>query len=236
LSNAPDAHTRLVCVHGAGSGPWVFAGWALDFPQWEVVAPDLQEGLHLATASMADYAAAVRIASERGGRSPLTVLRGWSMGGLVALMAANDVRPAAVVVLEPSLPEELKQNRSDALPVPGTFDPAEVYGSWPGNPPTRRESSFALLERERGVSVPTVPCPLLVIASERYRTTRGRKVAAFYGGDYIEFGDLHHSALLQDPRVRHAILRWISGPVPGEVATAWPAEGDEEHYRWTNPP
>ncbi len=215
-SATPVVHRRLICIHGAGSGPWVFAGWGADFPQWEVVAPDLQKGLHLATASMADYAAAIRLASEGAGGAPQTVLCGWSMGGLVALMAANILRPTAAVVLEPSLPAELKQRHSDASPMPGTFDPADVYGHWPGDPPTRRESSFALIERERGVSVPAVPCPLLVIASGTYLATRGRNAATFYGGDYIEFEDLHHVALVGDARVRHAVARWISEVVSGD--------------------
>ncbi|HTT92827.1 MAG TPA: alpha/beta fold hydrolase [Acidimicrobiales bacterium] len=81
-----------ICIHGAGSGPWAFAGWADDFPGWEVVAPDLQEGLDLATASMADYAAAVHVASEGAVGLAHTVLCGWSMGGLVALMATHTVR------------------------------------------------------------------------------------------------------------------------------------------------
>ncbi len=214
-SAAPATRGRVICIRGAGSGPWAFAGWADDFPGWEVVAPDLQEGLDLATASMGDYAAAVHVASEGAVGLTHTVLCGWSMGGLVALMAANTLRPAAVVVLEPSLPAELKQRRSDAAPMPGTFDPADAYGRWPGDPPTRSESSLALAERERGISVPAVPCPLLVIAGGTYRATRGRNVASLYSGDYIEFADLHHVALVRDAKVRRAIAGWVLDVLPG---------------------
>jgi pimeloyl-ACP methyl ester carboxylesterase len=148
-SAAPTAHGRVICIHGAGSGPWVFAGWAVEFPQWEVVAPDLQEGLDLATASMADYAAAVQVTSEGAG-DVHTVLCGWSMGGLLALMAVNTFRPAAVVILEPSLPAELKQTRSDAAPMPGTFDPADATPT-SRNEPRARDPS-ASVRRNRSYS------------------------------------------------------------------------------------
>ena len=118
-------------------------------------------------------------------------------------------------VLEPSLPAELKQRRSDAAPMPGTFDPADAYGRWLGDPPTRSESSLALAERERGISVPAVPCPLLVIAGGTYRATRGRNVASLYGGDYLEFADLHHVPLVRDTRVRQAIADWVLDVLPG---------------------
>jgi hypothetical protein len=46
---------NVVLVHGAGSGPWVFDGWADDFPGVSVHAVDLHEGLDVAQASMTDY-------------------------------------------------------------------------------------------------------------------------------------------------------------------------------------
>ena len=46
-------------VHGAGSGPEVFEGWAESFPGVTVAVVDLQEGLDVAHASHVDYAAPV---------------------------------------------------------------------------------------------------------------------------------------------------------------------------------
>src|SRR5437762_13618365 len=90
----------LVLAHGSGSGPWVFDGWAEAFPGVTVAAPDLQEGLDVAHASMADFAAAI-VAAAEGLPRPLA-LCGWSLGGLAAMMAAERVRPERLGLLEPS--------------------------------------------------------------------------------------------------------------------------------------
>src|SRR3954454_21942054 len=101
---------RLICVHGAGTRPSVFDDWSGDFPGWELEALDLLEGLDPATATMSDHAASV-VAATMQSRCHVAAVCGWSMGGLVALMAARLACPAAVVVIEPSLPAELKQAR-----------------------------------------------------------------------------------------------------------------------------
>jgi fermentation-respiration switch protein FrsA (DUF1100 family) len=201
------ASWNLICLHGAGTGPWCFDDWSRDFPEWHVRAPDLLTGLDVATATMADYAsAAVRATADVDD----VVLCGWSMGGLVALMAAEVAEPAAIVVLEPSLPAELQGFHPELVPTVGTFDPADVYAAAPGDPTTRLESSFALGERRRGISVPSITVPLLVVAGKTYTETRGGPVADFYGADLIEFPNLHHVALVQEREVRTAIGAWLS--------------------------
>jgi pimeloyl-ACP methyl ester carboxylesterase len=208
--------SALICLHGAGSYPSLFDDWPTSFPQWAVLAPDLQADLDLPTASMEDYVrAAVRAARES--RCATVALCGWSMGGLVALLAAGMMQPAAVIALEPSPPAEIAGVHANIAIEPGTFDPDEVNGAWPDNPPTRRESGWALAERQRGISVPTVSCPLLVVASRTYATTRGRPIADFYGGDLLEFPDLHHVSLVDEAAVRTAILSWLN-----RVVTAVP--------------
>jgi pimeloyl-ACP methyl ester carboxylesterase len=77
----------VVLVHGSGSGPWVFNEWAPSLPQSRVVTPDLMDALEPETASMDDYAERV-VAAARDAAHPL-LLVGWSMGGLVAMMAAG---------------------------------------------------------------------------------------------------------------------------------------------------
>lgn len=83
----------LVLVHGAGSGPWVYSGWAASSPQLQVVAVDLQDGLDPGAATHEDYARAVVDACSTV-PSPF-VLCGWSMGGLVAMQAAARTDSAA---------------------------------------------------------------------------------------------------------------------------------------------
>lgn len=84
-------------VHGAGSGPWVFAGWPASFPGIEVVAIDLHAGLDVGSASMDDYASRV-VEAAAALRAP-ACLCGWSMGGLAVLQAADAVQPHCVVLV-----------------------------------------------------------------------------------------------------------------------------------------
>ena len=81
-------------MHGAGSGPWIFEPWRRSFEGWRIELADLQAGLDVAEASMADYARVVERATTRAPR-PL-VLCGWSLGGLVVLMAAEGRAIAAL--------------------------------------------------------------------------------------------------------------------------------------------
>lgn len=108
-------------VHGAGSGPYVFAGWESSFPGVDVLAVDLHEGLDVARATHDDYAARVENAA-RALDEPVA-LCGWSMGGLVVLQAAERVQPHVVVLLEASPPAEV-QGATDVEIFDGTFDPA----------------------------------------------------------------------------------------------------------------
>ena len=114
-------------MHGAGSGPWIFEPWSCSFEGWRVELADLQAGLDVAEASMADYADVVVERATAHAPRPL-VLCGWSLGGLVVLMAAERLRPDLVVLLEPSPPAEV-QGSDPGLPlVFGTFDPEGAYG------------------------------------------------------------------------------------------------------------
>ena len=144
-----------------------------------MVAPDLQAGLVVAEASMENYAAAVVDAAELVPR-PL-VLVGWSMGGLVAMMAAGRVDPAALVLLEPSPPAEVQGADETVVLRAGTFDPEDAYGPFPPGIAKRPESSLARAERKRGISVPALPDRTLVLYGDDFPEERGRAVAARYG-------------------------------------------------------
>jgi len=86
----------LLLVHGAGSGPWVFRGWAQAFPGITVASVDLHAGIDVARASHDDYAGNVTRAT-RALPQPGS-LCGWSMGGLVVLQASQRVRPHSVII------------------------------------------------------------------------------------------------------------------------------------------
>jgi pimeloyl-ACP methyl ester carboxylesterase len=201
--------SSIVLVHGAGSGPWVFDGWAASLDGLTVATPDLHEGLDVARASMADYAARVSATASRLPRP--VALCGWSMGGLAVLMAAEAVRPAAVVLLEPSPPGEVQGFDPGVEPEPGTFDPEELYGRFPPGMAARPESALARAERKRGISVPKLPSPSLVVYGDDFPEDRGRAVARLYGSEELCLAARDHWQLVLDPRAAEAVAQFARG-------------------------
>ena len=200
----------LVLVHGAGSGPWVFEGWADDFPDLSLEAVDLQQDLDVTVASMADYRE--RVLQTLHSIPGSAALCGWSMGGLVALMAAQEVELSALVLLEPSAPGEVQGFRPETVLERGAFDPEEVYGRFPAGIASRLESSLARAERKRGISVPQVRCPTLVISGREFRRERGEKIAALYQAEHLHFHGLSHWDLVLRPRVRQTLASFVAAP------------------------
>jgi pimeloyl-ACP methyl ester carboxylesterase len=105
----------LVLVHGAGSGPWIFSSWRYCFGQIDLRAVDLLADIDADNASMTDYAEAVEKAAHEV-PSPRACC-GWSMGGLVAMMAHKDFD--ALVLIEPSPPAELQGYDPQVMISPG---------------------------------------------------------------------------------------------------------------------
>ena len=198
----------LVLVHGAGSGPWVFRSWSKSFPAIEVKTPDLQEGLEVARASMVDYSK--RIVETALNAAAPVALCGWSMGGLAVLMAAGRVRPTHVVLLEPSPPAEVQGYSSSPDAVLGVFDPQVEYGPFPPGMAARPESLVARVERKAGISVPTLPCPSLVIYGDEYLEIRGRAVAKLYGSEEHYLPGLNHWDLVLREDVAATIAEFLA--------------------------
>ena len=192
---------HVVLVHGAGSGPWIWDGWRGELADFDVEAVDLQRGLAVDRASMADYAAQIPAADA---------VVGWSLGGLAAMIAAQERPPRRLALLEPSAPAEV-QGRDDAVtPRAGTFDPQEVYGPFPPGVAARPESLLARDERKRGISVPSLPCPALVVYGDEFAEERGRVLARYYGADELHFPGLDHWGLVFDGGVAAAVADYLS--------------------------
>jgi pimeloyl-ACP methyl ester carboxylesterase len=201
----------LLLVHGAGSGPWIFRDWDESFPGLQVAAVDLQTGLDVAHASMDDYAA--QVTATAGDLPQPVALSGWSMGGLVAMLATLGLKPPphSLVLIEPSPPQEIQGFRRgiDLAAAAGAFDPEAVYGAFPNGTRSRPESALARTERQRGISIPRLPCPSLVIYGDEFPDQRGRKIAERYGSQQCAFPGLDHWGLIRDPRVREAIGSFV---------------------------
>ena len=114
-----------------------------------------------------------------GQLNDLPVLIGWSMGGLVAMMAAVEGKAAACITLAPSMPAR-RTDQSVELRY-GEFT-AEEYGITSRDPKEQpampdldieeraialaslgRESRFARDQRKRGIIIESLPCPLLIV-------------------------------------------------------------------------
>ena len=82
--------------------------------------------------------------------------------------------------------------------------------------PARAESTLARAERKRGISVPELPCPSLVIYGEAFRDERGTQIAGLYGSAERYFPGLDHWDLIRDLRVREAVAEFLGAfrPVP----------------------
>jgi pimeloyl-ACP methyl ester carboxylesterase len=218
---ATQGPRSLLLVHGAGSGPWVFSGWADAFPGIRTVAVDLHDALDIACASQDDYARAVVDACSE---MPAPVaLCGWSMGGLVVLQAASRIDLHSVVLLEASAPAEVQGFHPHTGIVGGTFDPEAVYGRFPAGMRARPESVRARAERKRGISVPGIRCPSLVVYGRDFPDERGTRLAGFYGSDERQFPGLDHWGLVRDPRVRSSVADWLGTP-----CSRSPGNGDIE--------
>jgi hypothetical protein len=131
------------------------------------------------------------------------------MGGLVVLLAAIRSRPHSIVLLEPSPPGEVQGFDPSVSPAPGTFDPEEAYGPFPAGYRARPESSFARAERKRGISVPSLPCPLLVICGDEFRAERGEAVARVYGSNVAYLPGRNHWDLVLDPGVLQHVAQFL---------------------------
>ncbi len=199
----------LLLVHGSGSGPWAFDGWATAFPGIRVEAVDLQQGLDVAHATIEDYARAVVRAAASLPR-PLAIV-GWSLGGLVSLVAAGRVRPDTLVLLEASPPLEVQGLRAEITVAPGTFDPIEAGSTAPPGMRVRRESSLAMGQRDRGVSVPSLPdaTSTLVVYGDTFRHDRGPMLAAHLGADELDAGAATHWDLVRDEALRDRVAAWL---------------------------
>jgi hypothetical protein len=127
------------------------------------------------------------------------------MGGLIAMMAAADVAHDAIVLLEPSPSAETQGTKPDPPLSPGTFDPEEAYGPFPVGIRARQESSLARSERMRGISVPSLPCPALVVFGREFPEERGRAIATRYGCSSLQFDHLDHWGLVLAAEVRSAV-------------------------------
>jgi pimeloyl-ACP methyl ester carboxylesterase len=178
---------------------------------------------------MQDYAADVTVLVTQCRQPP--VLIGWSMGGLVALMVAATGVAGACVGLAPSTPA--RQLDTSVVLRTGEFG-GEEYGITSRNPDKQpampdlgreermialasigRESRLARDERQRGIVIEALPCPLLIVTGTRDRAwPRERYNSLWLTADYLSMEGASHWGLILQRRALSsmipAVLRWIA--------------------------
>jgi pimeloyl-ACP methyl ester carboxylesterase len=104
-----EGRSPIILIHGAANSARVWRFWQEELAarRWSSYALDLRghgesAATDLSETRMADYAADV-VTFARELRRP-AVLLGWSMGGLVAMMAAAPCSAVACIGLAPSTP------------------------------------------------------------------------------------------------------------------------------------
>jgi pimeloyl-ACP methyl ester carboxylesterase len=235
LPDSGSDRPPIVLVHGAANSAAVWTFWQqeLALQGWASYAIDLRghgrsTPHDLSRTSMWDYAADVAALTAQFRQAP--VLMGWSMGGLVALMVAATGVTCACVGLAPSTPAR-QSNITVALRT-GEFG-GEEYGIISRDPDEQRsmpdldreertlalaslsrESRLARDERQRGIVIEALPCPLLIVTGTADRAwPRERYNDLWLAADYLSVeGASHWGLVLQRGALQglvSAVLEWL---------------------------
>ncbi|HZP81980.1 MAG TPA: alpha/beta fold hydrolase [Chthonomonadaceae bacterium] len=219
----------VVMIHGAGGGGWEYDRWRPVFVRagWSVIAPDLQPvKAGLAATTFADYVRQVRAWVPRERRR--LALVGASLGGILALKAAESLHPDAVVLVNSVPPAGVGASRArkrypeivrwangplqetrDAMP-----DSDEATILW-AHPRWRDESGAVLNAVAQGIAVRKPACPTLVVLGERdtdIPPATGLALARWAGADVQLYAATSHVGPLLGRRAEEiaaAVRQWV---------------------------
>jgi pimeloyl-ACP methyl ester carboxylesterase len=235
LPEEPTARPPVVLVHGAANSATVWTFWqrALADTGYTSHAVDLRghgasAAVDLSTTTMAEYADDVaRVVTDL---PRPCVLMGWSMGGLIAMMAAQRAGAVAVVGLAPSTPASAVDPAK--ILSPGEYR-ADYYGitsddpdDQPAMPDLDRgerlialsslsvESAYARSERARGIVVESLPCPLLVVTGTADRQwPRSRYDGLHLPAEFVAVEGASHWGLVLSQRALRDlapnVIAWV---------------------------
>jgi pimeloyl-ACP methyl ester carboxylesterase len=233
LADAHDQRPPIVLIHGSANSAAVWRLWQRELATrgWSSYALDLRghgqsPAVDLAQVSMADYASDVCILVRQLRQPP--VLLGWSMGGLVALMVAAAGGIAACVALAPSTP--VRQEDPSVTVRTGVMT-AKVYGITSTDPAEQPampdlsleervialaslspESLRARDERQRGIVIEALPCPLLIVTGtldQLWPSTRYN--ALWFPATRLQIEGASHWGLVLNGRALVAYLPQVVG-------------------------
>lgn len=233
---------RAVFVHGAGGGAWEWAIWRRVFIAhgWNTQAHDLlpAEG-GVARTRLHHYVEQVERWMQRDAEnrthdaSSRAVLVGASLGGLIALLAAQRMKPAALVLVNPLPPAGIapRPTREDWPDVIAwgsarsfastrrAMPDADDAARWIAHRRWRDESGAVMREAVRGVAVDAPSCPTLVLSSEHdsdVSPASGRALAEAYAAEFRLLCKMNHLTPLLG-RAAHGVAQaaadWCAGAI-----------------------
>jgi pimeloyl-ACP methyl ester carboxylesterase len=231
----PGGRPAIVLVHGAANSAGVWTHWQRELADrgWGSYAVDLRghgssDPIDLSETTMADYADDVRAVMQQLASRP--VVMGWSMGGLVAMMAAAAGEAVACVALAPSPPARAFDGSVELRR--GIYGP-ERYGITSRDPARQRamrdldleereialaslgdESQRARDDRKAGVVIESLPCLLLIVTGTNDRQwPRSTYDGLHLPAEHIEVeGASHWGLVLSRPALRELVpkvVRWL---------------------------
>ena len=173
-----------ILIHGAANSASVWTYWLDELSAQGAAAFALDLRGHgksvpynLSHTSMDDYVDDVCALASQLSKPPILI--GWSMGGLIGIMAATKIPTTACIGLAPSTPKS-KRDQSVELRT-GEFT-SEDYGITSNKPEEQtvmpdldreervialsslcKESLLARDERKRGIIIESLPCPFIIV-------------------------------------------------------------------------
>lgn len=220
-------NTTIIFIHGAGGGAWEYDRWQPLFAAagYRVIAHDLVPTAGgLAATTFADYFLQVKSWVPPGDR---VILVGTSLGGILALKAAETLSPAALVLINSVPPAGVGAARTGKSYPPiiewanGSLeatreslfdsDEATIHWAWPR---WRDESGAVLTETAAGIPVQSPLCPTLVVLGKQdtdipYQT--GLALADWARADVLLYHGMSHVGPLLSRRaaeVACTVMAW----------------------------
>lgn len=207
----------VLMIHGAGGGGWEYDFWKPVFEQkgWTVTALDLVPADRgLAETTLDDYVSQVE-KWPGADKKPLIIV-GASMGGPIALKAAEKLDPQAMILINPAPPKGFPQKKAEGEipdiikwadgPVEDTrvampdSDEKTILWAWKK---WRDESGKVMRALREGVEVRRPTCPLLMIISQKdtdVSPATSLQVGRAYTGDIHWYEGMSHVGPLMSTR------------------------------------
>lgn len=230
-AQAEDERPVALMIHGAGGGGWEWKFWQEEFERagWKVIAPDLMPAkAGIAATTAEDYIEQVVQAATAAGEQP--VLIGASMGGILALKAAERLKPRAIVLVNsvpPAGVEWSRRQQREEVPdviewsksplketADALWDSTQEVIEW-AHERWRDESGAVLRALREGMPAESPACPVLVIASDKDTDIPpevSRQVAEKYSADFVLYHEMSHVGPLLGKRARSVAkhtLGWL---------------------------